>query len=338
MTQGVSLIPSRANPLASLQFFRALAASALVLSATAFAQDKPANYPTKPIRLVVTVAPGAGADTMTRAAGQMLSDHFGQTVVVDNRAGGGGVIGTEVVAKAAPDGYTILSYADALLLLGVTKRVPFDVLKVFEPIVNMTSQPYVLVIQPNLPIKNLKDFVAYSQKVPLTYGSSGIGGTVHLGMERLAQVSGAKLMHVPFKGTAPSLIAVMGGEIHMVAGSSIAALTAAKTGKVRALATLGPTRIPSMPDLPTFAEQGLPGYKLTNNYRLFAPAGTPRPILVAINRVVSDGMHAPAMAQRLAADGALPGERATSEQIRAQLVRDYAEFDQQVKKLNVKLD
>jgi tripartite-type tricarboxylate transporter receptor subunit TctC len=309
-----------------------------VLSPLALAQDKPAHYPTRPIRLIVTVAPGAGADTITRAAGQILSDQFGQSVVVDNRAGGSGVIATELVAKAAPDGYTILSYADAILLLGVTKRVPFDVLKVFEPIVTMTSQPYVLVIQPNLPIKDLKDFVAYSQKVTLTYGSSGIAGTVHLGMERLAQVSGAKLLHVPFKGTAPSLVAVMGGEIHMVAGSSIAAISAAKTGKVRALATLGRTRIPSMPDLPTFAEQGLPDYKLTNNYRLFAPAGTPRSIVVAINRVVSDGMHAPAMTQRLAAEGAQPGERANSQEIRAQLVRDYAELEQQVKQLNVKLD
>jgi tripartite-type tricarboxylate transporter receptor subunit TctC len=328
----------RIDSFVTKQFLCALAASAVASTSIAFAQDKPVNYPTRPIRLVVTVAPGAGADTMARAAGQMLSDHWGQTVVVDNRAGGSGVIATELVARAAPDGYTILSYADALLLIGVQKRVPFDVLKVFEPIVTMTSQPYVLVIQPNLPIKNLKEFVAYSQKVTLTYGSSGVAGTVHLGMERLAQVSGAKLLHVPFKGTAPSLIAVMGGEIHMVAGSSIAALSAAKTGKVRALATLGPTRIPSLPDLPTFAEQGLPGFKLTNNYRLFAPAGTPRPIMAAINRVVSDGMHAPAMTQRLAAEGAQPGERATSEQIKAQLVRDYAELEQQVKQLNVKLD
>jgi tripartite-type tricarboxylate transporter receptor subunit TctC len=130
----------------------------------------------------------------------------------------------------------------------------------------------------------------------------------------------------------------MGGEIHMVAGSSIAALAAAKSGKVRALAALGLTRISSMPDLPTFAEQGLPGYKLTNNYRLFAPAGTPRSILTTINRVVSDGMHSPAMSQRLAAEGAQPGERATSQEIRAQLVRDYIELEQQVKQLNVKLN
>jgi tripartite-type tricarboxylate transporter receptor subunit TctC len=323
---------------AATWFFHSVAASTLVVSCAALAQDKLANYPTRPVRLIVTVAAGAGADTIARAAGQALSERFGQTVVVDNRAGGSGVIATELVARAAPDGYTLLSYADALLLIGVTKRVPFDVLKAFEPIVTMTSQPYVLVIQPNLPITNLKEFVAYSRKVTLTYGSSGIAGTVHLGMERLAQVSGAKLLHVPFKGTAPSLVAVMGGEIHMVAGSSIAAISAAKTGKVRALATLGLTRIPSLPDLPTFAEQGLPGYKLTNNYRLFAPAGSPRPILVELNRVVSDAMHAPAMAQRLAAEGAQPGERATSEQIRAQLVRDYAELEEQVSKLDVKLN
>jgi len=320
------------------QVVSGLAACALALSSLAAAQDKPANYPTKPIRLVVTVAPGAGSDTIARAAGKILSDAWGQSVVVDNRAGGGGVIATELVAKAAADGYTFLSYADSLLLLGVTKRVPFDVLKTFEPVVTMTSQPYVLVIQPNLPIRNLKDFVAYSQKVTLTYGSSGVAGTVHLGMEHLAQVSGAKLLHVPFKGTAPSLIAVMGGEIHMVAGSSIAALAAAKTGKVRALATLGPTRIPAMPDLPTFAEQGLTGYKLTNNYRLFAPARTPRPVILAINRVVSDGMHSPEMAKRLAAQGAQPGARATPEEIRAEITRDYADYEKQVKQLDVKLN
>src|SRR4026209_1076734 len=123
---------------AAERFFRGLAASVLVLSSVALAQDKPANYPTKHIRLIVTVSPGASADTMARAVGQILSDHFGQTVVVDNRAGGSGVIATELVANSPADGYTILSYADALLLLGVTKRVPFDVLKVFEPVVSMT--------------------------------------------------------------------------------------------------------------------------------------------------------------------------------------------------------
>lgn len=310
----------------------------LVVSSAALAQaqDRLPNYPTKPVRMLVTVAPGAGSDTITRAAGQFLADRLGQSVVVDNRAGGGGVIATEIVARAAADGYTLLSFADALLLLGATKRVPFDVMKAFDPIVTMTSQPYILVIQPNLPIGNLKEFVAYSQKVTLTYGSSGIAGTVHIGMERLAKMTGAKLLHVPFKGTAPSLIAVMGGEIHMVAGSSIAASAAAKTGKVKALATLGLKRIPSMPDLPTFAEQGVPGYSLTNNYRLFAPAGTPKAVLNLIHRIVSDGMYTPQMAQKLAADGAQPGDRAAPDEIKAQMAKEYVELEKQVKELDLK--
>ena len=152
----------------------ALAASVMIVASAAAAQDKPSNYPTRPIRLLVAVAPGAGIDLTTRAVAQIMTAHFGQSVVVDNRIGGSGVIATELVAKAAPDGYTFLSYADDFLMLGVTKRVAFDVLKAFEPVVNLTSQPYVLVIQPSLPIRNLKEFVAYSQKVPLTYGSSGI--------------------------------------------------------------------------------------------------------------------------------------------------------------------
>jgi len=201
--------------------------------------------------LIVSVAPGAGADAIARAVGQMLADRWGQNAVVDNR--------------------------------------------------------------------------------------SGIGTVLHLGMERFAQISGAKLLFVPYKGSAPSIIAVMGGEIHMAAASAIAASAAVRTGKVRALATLGLARIPAMPDLPTVAEQGFPGFKITNRYHLFAPAGTPRPILAALNRVVSDGMHAPQMTQRLAADGSQPAERMTPEELKATIAREYAELEQQVKQLNVKI-
>lgn len=308
----------------------------LAYSTAALAQEKPGGYPLRPIRIVVTVSPGAGGDTIARAAAQMLTERWGQTVVVDNRAGGSGVIATELVARSAPDGYTLLSYSESLLFLGATQRVPFDVLKAFDPIVMMTAQPYILVVGLNLPVASLKELVAHSAKQTLTYGSSGIGGTVHLGMERLALLTGAKLRHVPYKGTAPSIVAVMGGEIHMVAGSSIAATAAIKTGKVRALAAMGLTRIPALPDLPTIAEQGVPGFKITNRYSLFAPAGTPRPIVAAIRRVVGDGMHSAQMAQRLASEGAQPGERVTPDELRALLAREYVEIEQQVKQLNLK--
>lgn len=311
--------------------------SALAGNAVAQTPTKPVEYPIRPIRILVMVAPGGGADAMTRAAGRILSERWGQSVVVDNRPGGGGVIATELVARAAPDGYTLLSLGDTLMLVGATKLVPFDVRRTFEPVVNLTTQPYVLLTGLNLPVKTMKELVSYSATQTLSYGSSGIGGVVHLGMEQLAKISGGKFLHVPYKGTAPSIVGVIGGEIHMVPASAIAATAAIKTGKVRGLAAMGLTRIASLPDIPTVAEQGWPGYKLTNRYGLSAPAGTPRAILAAINRTVSDGMHAPQMAQRLAAEGAQPSERKTPEELKAEFAREYAEIEQQVKLLDVKL-
>ena len=166
---------------------------------------------------------------------------------------------------------------------------------------------------------------------------SGVGSTVHVGMQHFARLTGSKLLYVPYKGSAPSIVATMGGEILMTAASSIAASAAIRTGKVRALATLGLKRLGSMPDLPTFAEQGFPGFSITNNYSLYAPAGTPPAILSAINRVVSDGMHSPQMTQRLEADGSYPAERMTPDQFRATIAREYAEIEQQMKQLNIKI-
>ena len=315
-----------------------LASAALAYSVATVAQDKPANYPNRPVRLILTVAPGAGADAIARAAAQMMTDAWGQNVVVDNRPGAGGVIAIELVARSAPDGYTILSHGDSLMLTGALKRVPFDIRKAFDPVVPTSAQPYVLLVNLNMPVKSMKELIAYSAAQTLTYaGSAGLGSSVHLGMERFAQLSGAKLLFVPYKGSAPSIIAVMGGEIHMAAASSIAATAAIRTGKVRALAALGLTRIPALPDLPTVAEQGFPGFKITNRYGLYAPAGTPRGIINAVNRVVSDGMHSPQMRQRLEADGSQPADRMTPDEFRATIAREYAEIEQQVKQLNIKI-
>jgi tripartite-type tricarboxylate transporter receptor subunit TctC len=317
--------------------FRLACAAAMTCAACASAQDKPAGYPMRPIRLICPVAPGAGNDTITRAAAQMLNEKWGQTVVVDNRSGGGTVIATELGAQAAPDGYTLLTATDTLMLLGAMKRVTFDIRKAFEPIVVMTTQPYILVMNPALPVKSVKELVALSKTKPLSYGSSGVGTTVHLGMERLASLTGARFEHVPYKGTAPALIGVMGGEVHMVPASAISGTSAMKTGKVRALAVMGLSRVPALPDVPTVAEQGLPGFKIVNSYNLFAPAGTPRPILLAINRVVSEGMRSPQMAQKLGAEGSQPGERLTPDELKAQMAKEYVEVEKQVKQLKLTL-
>ena len=321
-----------------LKTFSAIGAAVLACAAAVVhAQDKPANYPTRPIRLIVPVAPGAGNDLISRAAAQMLQDRWGQNVVVDNRSGGGTVIATELIAQSPPDGYTIGTMTDTLHLLGAMKRVPFDVRKALEPIVMMTSQPYILIINPSMPVKSVKDLVAFSKAKPLSYGSSGVGTTVHLGMEKLASLTGAQFVHVPYKGTAPALIGVMSGEVHMVPASSISATAAMKTGKVRGLAVMGPARLPALPDMPTVAEQGLPGFKIINTYNLYAPAGTPRAIMHAINRVVMEGMHSPQMAQRLAADGSQPGSKMTPDELKAQFARDYIEVEKQVTQLNIKM-
>ncbi len=299
---------------------------------------KSQSYPMRPIRIVVAVAPGAGGDTIARLVGQMLTDRWGQNVVVDNRSGGGGVIATELVAKSPPDGYTLLSQGESVLLQGATKRVPFDVLKAFDPVVATSAQPYILLVGPALPVKSMKDLVAYSMKKTVTYsGAAGVGSTIHLGMEWWAQLSGAKLLYIPYKGSAPAIVAAMGGEILMAGASAIAASGAMRSGKLRGLATLGLTRIPVLPDLPTVAEQGYPGFKITNRYALLAPAGVPPAIMAAINRVVSDGMHTPQVTQRLTADGSQPAERMTPAELRASMAREYVDMEKQVKRLNIRI-
>jgi tripartite-type tricarboxylate transporter receptor subunit TctC len=317
---------------------RLAVAAVFVCASTVCAQDKPANYPQRPIRILVGVPAGAGNDTVTRAAAQMLTDKWGQSAVVDNRAGAGTAIATELAAQAPADGYTVLSATDTLMLVGALKRVSFDVRKAFEPIVVMTTQPYILVVEPTLPAKSVKELIAYSKTKTLSYGSSGIGTMVHLGMERLAALSGAHFSHVPYKGTAPALVGVMSGEINMVPASAISATAAMKTGKVRALAGMGTKRIAALPDLPTAEEAGFPGFKIVNAYNLFAPAGTPRAIVHAINRVVTEGMNSPAMVQKLAAEGSEPGERMTAEEFKTQFLREYAEVEKQVRDSKIKLN
>jgi tripartite-type tricarboxylate transporter receptor subunit TctC len=309
----------------------------LAHGATALAQDKVPGYPVRPIRLIIGVAPGAGADIIARMTAEILRESWGQNVVVDPRPGGGGVVASTYAAKAEPGGYTLYQNGFGLILQGAAKRVPFDVLKTFVPAVRSTAQPYVLLVSPNIAAKSIKELVALSAARPLTYaGSSGTGSTVHIGMERLAKQSGMKARHIAYKGSSVALLALMGGEINMAATSIMSAVGAIKTGKVRALANMGLERVPALPDLPTIVELGYPKAEIANMYNLWVPAGTPGAIVTALNSVVSKGLNTPEMTKRLAALGATPVKPMPPNKVRADIEREYVELQQSVKELGLK--
>lgn len=320
------------------RFCIVLSAAGVLGVSGARAADKPLDYPTRPIRIIIGVAPGAGADMVARATAQIMIEKWGQNAVVDPRPGGGGVIASETLLKSTPDGYTILQSGDGLLFQTATKRVPFDVLKEFIPVIATTQQPYILVAHPGVAANTIKELIALSAPKPLTYsGSSGVGGTVHLGMEKMGKLSGMRLRHVAYKGSAPALLAGMGGEIQLVCASVMSATTAIRGGKLKGIAALGTKRASSLPELPTAIEQGLPaGFRITNRYNLWVKAGTPAHIVDAIHRVVTDGINAPAVVQRLNTDGSEPADRMTPAQLRQDLGRIYVELDQQVKELGIK--
>jgi tripartite-type tricarboxylate transporter receptor subunit TctC len=318
------------------RFVRCFAPIMLATSTAVFAQQKPADYPVRPIRIIISVAPGAGADYVAKLTGQILTERWGQNVVVDPRPGGGGVIASGIASKAAPDGYTLYQNGFGLLMQGATKRVDFDVLKAFEPVARTTSQPYILLAHPSLPAKSIKELIALSAQKPLTYaGSSGVGSTVHIGMERFVVLSGLKAKHVAYKGSAPAILALMGGEINMAATSAMSAVAAIQTGKVRPLACLGLKRVPVLPDLPTVAEQGFPGFSITNSYVLWAPAKTPPAIINALNQVVTSGMNAPAIEKQLLSRGSEAVDPMSPKELKTAVAKDYAEIEQAVKKLGI---
>jgi tripartite-type tricarboxylate transporter receptor subunit TctC len=321
-----------------------LLAGALVLSAcvatAAHAQEKPGDYPKKPIRIVIGIAPGGGLDTMSRLGAQKLSERWGRSVIVDNRPGGGTVVGMELVAQALPDGYTLLGASDTLMLNGVLKRAAYDVRKKFVPIVQLTTQPYVLVVTPSLPVTSVKELIAYAKSKPgaLSYGSQGLGTTGHIGWERFKFMAGVDILHVPYKGAAPAVIDVLSGQIQMTFSNTVTSGVHLKSGRLRGLAITSPRRGQVFPDMPTVSEAGVPGFELSNSYAYFAPAGTPRGIIRAINAIVSQGMNSPETVRLLTADGSEPIAPATPEEFKARFERDYAELEKLIKAADIKIN
>ena len=262
----------------------ALLAMAPLAVETAAAQQ----YPAKPIRMIVPFAPGGPNDVIGRIIGQKLTEGWGQAVVIENRGGAGGTIGTAQVAKATPDGYnlTVASTSTHVVAPSVYAKLDYDPVRDFAPVGLMAVSPYLLVVHPAVPAKTLQELVALAKKQPgkLNYASAGVGSTTHLSMEMLKAVSGTYMLHIPYNGNGPAGTATVAGQVEMLFGSLPALLGHAKGGRVRAIAVGTLKRSPSLPDVPTVAESGYPGFDASLWLAIMAPAGTPQPVLDRLSR------------------------------------------------------
>jgi tripartite-type tricarboxylate transporter receptor subunit TctC len=297
-------------------------------------------YPSKPVRIVVPWPPGGGADVLTRMLSPKLSEALGQQVIIDNRGGAAGNIGAELAAKAPPDGYTIVFAYSGTHSINphIYSKMPFKESD-FAPIIWLSSVPQVVVVHPSLPVKSVKELIAFAKARPgeLTYGSSGNGAINHLAGELFNHMTGTKLVHVPYKGGGPAAVALIGGEIGLILGEPASLVGHIKAGKVRAIAVTSARRSPFLPELPTVAESGVPGYDVTSWNGMLAPAATPPEIVRRLNadynRLVSD----PEMRKRMIANGYEPvggPPEKFGEHIRAEI----AKWAPVVKRANIRVD
>jgi tripartite-type tricarboxylate transporter receptor subunit TctC len=281
----------------------------LALLTVCFAVSAQDPYPSKPIRMVVPFPPGGPTDVVARLIANKLTERWGQQVVVDNRAGAGGTIGAEQVARAAPDGYTLVMGSTANMAVNVTlyPKLSYDPVKDFTPVNLAAVTPNLFVVHPNFPAKNVAEFIALARQRPINYATGGTGTPSHLAGELFKTLSGIQMNHVPYKGSIPALTDIMGGQVDLMFDSMASALPFVKSGKLKALAQTGAKRVAAVPDLPTVAESGLPGYDVAGWFGLFAPAGTPRPIIAKLSAEISQVLALPDVKERYATLGAEPG-------------------------------
>ena len=271
------------------------------------AQDA-ASYPAKAIRMIIALAPGGGVDTSGRLLGQKFVDAWGQQVVAENRPGAGGTIATELVARAAPDGYTLLMQSMSHAITPALYKLSYDTIKDFAPISLFVQSPSVLAVHPSLPVKSVKELIAFTKARPneILFSSSGSGSGQHLAMELLNRMAGLQLVHIPYKGTAPSILDLVAGRVSVTSASAISTMPHVRTGRLRALAVSSAKRSPSVPELPTVAEAGVPGFAVDQWYALFAPAGTPKEIVAKLYGEIAKAVAQADPRERLLAMGLDP--------------------------------
>ncbi len=313
-----------------------MCAACLLPPAVAGAQ----SYPTRPVRLIVPQSAGGSTDLVARPLAQRLGEALGQTVVVDNRVGAGSTIGTDIVAKAPPDGYTLLAVAASFTMSpSLYKKLPFDPVRDFEPISQLTSLPNILVVRPALPATTLKEFIAYAKARPgeLNFGSSGVGTGTHMSMELLMNLTGIRMTHVPYKGGAPSVTALLGNEVNVVFATISTALPHVKSGRLRALAVSTAKRSAAAPDVPTIAEAGVPGFDYSSWIGLLAPARTSPAIVSLLHGEAVKIMHGPELKGVMASEGSEPAATAPAE-FGALIKREVARWKSVAKAAGIKAD
>ena len=283
---------------------------AMVACVSAFATQAVAQaYPNRPIRIIVALAPGGGTDVTGRIVSQKLAEQMGVPVVVENRPGAGTLIGTEAVAKSAPDGYTLMTSSPELSINpSLQAKLPYDTLKDFVAISQLTTGQYFLSTHPSVPVKNVRELIALAKVKPgrVTYGSSGNGSANHLGGVLFQHMTGTTLVHVPYRSSGQSATALMSGEIDWLMSSTSAAITPIKSGRLRGIAVTGPKRLALTPEIPTVSESGVPGFEVTGWYMMLAPAGVPRDIIAKLNSEIVKAVHSATVKDRFAALGTEP--------------------------------
>ena len=287
-------------------FKTGLIAVAVFGMGTAEAQQ---NYPVRPVRLVVPSSPGGGTDITARIIAPKLGEHLGQQVIVENRAGAGTMIGGEFVARAAPDGYTLLMGISTLAINpAMYRKVPYDALKDFAPVSQVVTLPNILVTHPSLPVRSVKELIAFAKARPgeINFASAGVGTNPHLSMELFISMTGLKMIHVPYKGSGQGVIDVLAGHVSVMAPSILTALGYVKSKRLRALGVTSAKRASGALDIPTIAEAGVPGYEAVQWFGVLAPAGTSREIIARLHREVVRTVQTPEVRQRLVNDGADP--------------------------------
>lgn len=315
----------------------ALAVAMVLTAGGAFAQA----WPSKPVTMVVPFPAGGTTDIVARLAAQKLSEAWGQPVIVDNRAGAGGNIGSAMVAKAAPDGYTLLmgTVGTHAINASLYEKMPYDVVKDFAPITNVAAVPNMLVINPALPVNSVKELIDYGKKNPgkLNMASSGNGTSIHLSGELFKVMTGVQMEHIPYKGSAPALTDMMGGQVQVMFDNMPSALPHVKSGKLKALAVTTLTRSPAVPDLPTIDEAGVKGFEAASWFGLLAPAGTPKEIVAKVQADIAKAMKTTDLTEKMAQQGAVAVGN-TPDEFAAYIRQELAKWEKVVKASGAKAD